>query len=1333
MEVIEKVSGGVMQGCGSVKECVVALATALTRNVIPPSGKVFLEGKKMETMEDLRDAWETWMAGRLKGNFYKPIGSTGVRNMSDFRRTGNGDDFGSKIREGSGSITCFNCGEKGHRSVECRKPNMNSRAGYNSGSRPLTCFSCGKAGHRSIECPSKKVGSAVKREPGVTRVLKVVVGEKRKGNIVWGTVNGVRRKVLIDSGAEVGVVPRSLVDQGAERCGEMHISGVNGVTSVHQSTVVEYEVGGLRLAKLAMIDERAEDEAMCIVPFDIANKKEVATFRVAVEEMKGPEMEQGARETKIKVLTRSQAKAEALSEGSDPDAGYTDLWSVGESGEAENTVLEERDESEKIDGQVEEGRSEVSAGEEGTPSDLGDVTPVTEEEKPFVEYAGQIGPVGKGSDGVDFRKELGEDESLTEWRELGERKERGFQWKKGVLVRSQYVTWEQFRDVLMVPKSYRRRILELGHEKNGHLSGDKVEKMVGKYFVWPGMVKEVGEHCKSCEVCQRKNKHTPRRALAVERPLLSEPFEAVAVDLVGPLPKGKGGNRFLLTCVCLATRWPEAVPLRGISAKAVAEGLWTIFSRTSVPEKMLSDQGGQFCGRVVTELSKMLGIERVRTSPYHPQTNGTVERFHGTLKSILGKCVDEGKDWVEQLSFALFVMRQMPQADSDFSPFDLVYGFRVRTPLDALYSGLFEIESRELDVCGWVREMAEKLELMRDCAELKMAKNKEGRMRYLNRGCKTREFVAGDLVLYRIPRMQCKLSDSWEGPYEVLQKVGAVNYKIGRKGVTKHAKVVHVNSLKRFKERFAVNRLNVVLEDGKEDECLLKGECEGYVREEIDGLLEEFGGVFSDAPRSTEVVVLTIDTGDALPIRQAPYSVPLGIRKAVKDELEELESGGIIERSVSAWASPLVPVKKVGGSIRLCVDYRRLNDITVKEPYYIPQFEEMVERVGKGCVLSKVDLSKGFHQVAVAERDKEKTAFVCPFGKFQYVRMPFGLTNAPSVFQRLMDVVLVDCMEFAKVYIDDVLVVSGNWSEHLVHLKSLFGVLQRAGLTCKLSKCVFGRRRLMFLGHEIGDGVIRVPEARVAAIKNHPEPKTRKQLKAFLGLIGYYRRFIEGFHKWSALLTPHTSSLLSGKVEWTSRMSEAFRKLKNSLSSSVCLVVPRVSDVFVVESDASSSGVGVVLSVRRDEELLPVAFYSKQLQGAQSNYSAQELECLAVVEAIKHFSFYLHGQKFEVWTDHKGLESIRTGRQLNRRVYRWSLVLSEFDFVVKYRAGASNVVADELSRCHACASDDVTLSVKEGGDVGCLIAHTVKDREGSREKDKEREGEKEEERRTRER
>ncbi len=190
------------------------------------------------------------MAGRLKGNFYKPIGSLGGRSGSEFRRTSNGDDFSTKSREGFGPITCFNCGEKGHRSVECKKPSGSSRTGYSSEFRPLTCFSCGKAGHKSTECPNGKVGSAVKKETGVRKVSKIVVGEKRKGNIVWGKVNGTECKVLIDSGAEVGVVPRALVNQGAVECGEMHVSGVNGMTSVHQSTVVEYEVGGLRLAKL---------------------------------------------------------------------------------------------------------------------------------------------------------------------------------------------------------------------------------------------------------------------------------------------------------------------------------------------------------------------------------------------------------------------------------------------------------------------------------------------------------------------------------------------------------------------------------------------------------------------------------------------------------------------------------------------------------------------------------------------------------------------------------------------------------------------------------------------------------------------------------------------------------------------------------------------------------------------------------------------------------------------------------------------------------------------------------------------------------------------------
>jgi len=245
-----------------------------------------------------------------------------------------------------------------------------------------------------------------------------------------------------------------------------------------------------------------------------------------------------------------------------------------------------------------------------------------------------------------------------------------------------------------------------------------------------------------------------------------------------------------------------------------------------------------------------------------------------------------------------------------------------------------------------------------------------------------------------------------------------------------------------------------------------------------------------------------------------------------------------------------------------------------------------------------------------------------------------------------MDVVLCECDDFAKVYIDDVLVVSKTWDVHVRHLRCVFEALRQAGLMAKREKCVFGKRKLEFLGHVIGDGVVSVPEARVRVIREHPVPVTRKQLRGFLGLVGFYRRFVAGIHRWTSVLTPHTSGSGSGRIAWTSPMRKAFRELCFCVSDFVVLCVPRKDDVFMLECDASGTGVGAVLSVVRDEETLPVAFFSKQLKGAQTRYAAQELECLAVVEAVQHFAYYLYGRHFEVVTDHRGLEALKEGRQL---------------------------------------------------------------------------------------
>ncbi len=1326
-EWLRRVVEGVFQGCKSIEDCRLAIALALLRRVLPQGGKAFMENRKVSEWGELRDSLEDWMSGREKGNFFRPLGGGPSENTRGYRtresylgrenvRVGNDKEKGSSA---SGHLTCFSCGERGHRSTECRKEGKTGGSGYVY--RPPTCYSCGKVGHRSTECTVRRGAAPVKKEASPKK-MSVLWNTKSgsAGNVAFGLVSGVKTKVLIDSGAELGSVPRAMVPKDVILCNEVRVKGYGGSEKTCKSFMCEFVVGGYRKVVKTIIDESESPGVACIVPFTLMNEEEAVAYRSAVSEYVVEER------VGMNVLTRSMVREERELDRNETEDGVIDWWSVvipdgvtevvqGPSSQPESlnmpegmSRVEEGHGVDDVEGspKADKPQAKGSTGneelEEESVTSFQKLSPTGSGVAEFCRVAKEIGPVKEGKDREEFKREVMSDESLKEWRELADRRERGFSWKRGMLIKSMYVTWEEHRDVLVLPKGYRDRVKTLGHDKNGHLGAEKVVRMVNRHFVWPGMAKEILEHCRSCALCQVKSKHRPKRAPAIERPVLAEPFESVAVDLVGPLPKGKGGCRYILTYVCLATKWPEAVPLRSITAKSVMEGFWSIFSRTSIPERVLSDQGGQFCGKVMGQLSEWLGIDKVRTSPYHPETNGAVERMHGTMKGILGKCISDGLDWVEQLSFVMYVLRQMPHADSGYSPFDLVFGFRVRTPLDALYHGLYEAEVEKLNVCEWVMRMAERLERVRDSAALKVSKSRESRMQYLNRGTKLREFKEGDLVLYRVPGMTCKLADSWEGPYKVVERKGAVNYRIGKIGKEKHSKVVHVNCLKEYRERASIGRLDVVVEEQSEESSVLSGVCDGYREEDIQGLLSKYDDVFSDVPGNTERVTMTIDTGDSQPIRQTPYSVPLGIREKVRDELVNLEEWGIIERCDSNWASPLVPVKKPDGGIRLCVDYRKLNAVTTKEPYYIPGFDEMVEKVGTGKVLSKVDLAKGFHQVLVEEKDRDKTCFVCPFGKFRFRRMPFGLTNAPSVFQRLMDGVLVGCDEFARVYIDDILVVSQDWETHLVHLKKFFDVLRQADLTCKKSKCSFGKRTLEFLGHQIGGGKISVPAARVEAIRNHPLPKTRKQLRSFLGLVGFYRRFIRGFHRWSSTLTPHTSTAMSRVVSWTEPMLDAFHGLCNQLCESVCLCVPCVSDVFVLESDASSTGVGAVLSVVRKDENVPVAFFSKQLRGAQTRYSAQELEGLGVFEAIRHFAYFLYGRKFTVVTDHKGLVSMMTGRQFNRRIHNWCLKLTEFDFEVVYREGSKNVVADELSRCFEDANADgnATHFLQEGGDVG---------------------------------
>ena len=292
-----------------------------------------------------------------------------------------------------------------------------------------------------------------------------------------------------------------------------------------------------------------------------------------------------------------------------------------------------------------------------------------------------IPPVRKGKHGRErLVSETKSDPSLHAWRSLAEKGENGLVWKDGLLFRAVTTHVLEPGLALVLPKSFRGKVLLLAHDKLGHMGARRVKELLKARFSWPGIGKDVIDYCRSCPSCQPCAKRKSRQVPMVERKVYSEPFEVMGVDIVGPFPVGKGGYRYLLTAICMATRWPEAIPLKTVTARAVASALMEVFSRTGIPLQIVSDQGTQFVGSVMKKLCGNLNIDRIKTTPYHPEGNGVVERMHGTLGSMLTKAAKEGHGWVEQIPFALFALRAAPNRDLGFSPFELTYGRKVRTP-----------------------------------------------------------------------------------------------------------------------------------------------------------------------------------------------------------------------------------------------------------------------------------------------------------------------------------------------------------------------------------------------------------------------------------------------------------------------------------------------------------------------------------------------------------------------------------------------------------------------------------------------------------------------------
>jgi len=428
-----------------------------------------------------------------------------------------------------------------------------------------------------------------------------------------------------------------------------------------------------------------------------------------------------------------------------------------------------------------------------------------------------------------------------------------------------------------------------------------------------------------------------------------------------------------------------------------------------------------------------------------------------------------------------------------------------------------------------------------------------------------------------------------------------------------------------------------------------------------------------------------IDTGDAAPIRQSPRTPPLSAREAEDEILNEMLDSGVIEPSTSPWASPVCLVKKRDGTYRFCVDYRRLNAVSKKDAFPVPDIQDALDHLRGARWFATIDLLSGYWQLGMSDRAKERSAFCTRRGLFQFTRMPFGLSGAPSSFCRLMQIILREHLwKICLSYLDDIIIFGRTQHELLERLRTVLDRLRQAGLKVKPSKCALFRTEIHFLGHQVSIRGIEPMADKIEAIQNWPTPKCLRDVRSFYGLASYYRKFVRNF---AAIAEPLSRlSRKQARFEWSSEAQTAFDNLKQALVEATSLAFPCPNRPCTLDTDASDVAIGAILSQTIDGEERPIAFFSRVLNDAQRNYCTTRRELLAVIAALQHFRHYLIGVKVILRTDHHSLKWLNSFKRPEGILARWVETLAEFDLTIEHRAGRLHSNVDGVSRqfCKQC-------------------------------------------------
>lgn len=1123
--------------------------------------------------------------------------------------------------------------------------------------KTLICFYCQQSGHKASVCPMRKAkltGACYAPRPETELEGSRLMQRTEKPVVV----NGQPAVALLDSGSFTSLIKRSLVPVGSiDYSNKTDIVCVHGDCHVYPKAEVSVEIEGQQyLLTVAVVDNLPKD---LILGTDFPLFMDL--LQVAGNDFVGP----GMGNVACPVVTRSQAQATGLQPLPDLDGTLCEGGTKGPRKSKRQRRFEK----------------ELGAAE-------CDVKELTVDG--LWEVPGNI--AGLQRQDVSLKCLYDKVVDSPHCSSLGK--------EQFVLENDVLYACNDTRKRLVIPTSCRQLVMHLAHTLPwaGHLGRHKTFLRISRRFFWPGMYTDVQAYCSTCPTCQLTG--SPRksdRALLQPLPIISEPFRRIAMDVVGPLPRSSRGHQYILVLSDYATRFPEAFPLRTITAPSVLRALIQFFSRVGVPEEILTDQGTNFTSRLLHLFHKQLGISAIKTTPYHPQTDGLVERFNQTLKKMLRKFVDDsGKDWDRWLPFLLFAYREVPQASTGFSPFELLYGWDVQGPLDLLNATWTSPNPKasERGVVQFVLQMRDRLAQYREKAADNLREAQRTQKLWYDKQARTRNFEPGQKVLLLLPSSNSKLLAKWQGPYLITRRMGPVTYEIHHPEKKKAKQTYHVNLLKEWRERACSvpallaqkieevegeNGPDVGLVTGVEGDPDLSHLADDLVSQ-LRQLFTEMPCLFSAKPGRTFVIEHTIRLKDTRPFRQRPYRVPQKLVEQLQKEIEAMLQLGVIEPSNSEWCSPVVIVYKKDGTLRICIDFRKLNSVSEFDAYPMPRIDELLERIGSARYITTLDLCKGYWQVPLDPSSRPYTAFRTPAGLFQFTVMPFGLHGAPATFQRLMDKVLQGCEECSAAYLDDVVIYSRTWEEHLSHLRKVLGKIQSAGLTLNLKKCEWAREEVRYLGYRLGQGKVRPQVDKVEAIRDCPRPRTKKEVRSFLGLAGWYRRFVPQFATIATPLTALTTKDQRNPVIWTKQCETAFQSLKECLCSSPVLRSPDFTSRFLVQVDASAVGIGAVLAQGDPGEEQPILYLSRKLLPREVKYSVVEKEGLAIKWALESLRYYLLGREFDLETDHRALTWIHSMKDHNCRLTRWYLSLQPFKFTIRHRKGATNVVADYLSR-----------------------------------------------------